>query len=266
MTSGTDRRLDRIFARRPAIWLPVDDALLAGPSGHLGSPDQLLGRELLSGLDAVLAFRGFLEYGVARLSRVATIVNLSVSTVHGTHVDKTRAGTVEMAVRAGGDAVAVHVNLTAATENSMLRDLERTVEEAEVFGVPVVAIVYPRRLDPDTGLDDNYLTLRENEPAEYGALVAHCVRAGSELGASVVKTVYTGNENTFAAAVASGLGVPVVMAGGPPTSDGDAWARAEAGIGAGASAVAFGRQVFLHKNPLHFVSELRSRMDGRAAT
>ena len=148
----------------------------------------------------------------------------------------------------------------------MLRDLERTVEEAEVFGVPVVAIVYPRRLDPNTGLDDNYLTLRENEPAEHGALVAACVRAGSELGANVVKTVYTGNQGTFAAAVASGLGVPVVMAGGPPTSDADAWARAEAGIGAGASAIAFGRQVFLHEHPGHFVSELRSRVDGRSAT
>ena len=70
--------------------------------------------------------------------------------------------------------------------------------------MPLVAMMYPRG---------------ENVKDPHDPIVAHAARIGAEGGADMVKTVYTGDIDSFRNVVKS-CPVPIVIAGGPKaTSD-----------------------------------------------
>ena len=95
---------------------------------------------------------------------------------------------------------------------------------------------------------------------EYNAdNVKHAARVGAELGADIVKVVYTGNVESFAEVV-EGCPVPVVIAGGPKMgSDEEIFKMVEGSLQAGAAGLSIGRNAFQHKNPTKMVQVL-SRM------
>jgi fructose-bisphosphate aldolase/2-amino-3,7-dideoxy-D-threo-hept-6-ulosonate synthase len=80
-------------------------------------------------------------------------------------------------------------------------------------------------------------------------MVAHAARVGAELGADVIKTVYTGDIESFSRVV-EGCPVPVVIAGGPKTNtDREFLEMIREAMDAGARGVAIGRNVFQHPSP-----------------
>lgn len=257
--TGVERRLSRLFERAPTILLPLDDGMISGPIGGLARVRSLLQPELLTQVDAVLGFRGLLRACHAELRNKPFVMNLSGSTTLYGHTQKTRVAGVASAMRLGAEAVAFHVNLSDPTEGRMLELLGRVVDEADVVGLPVMAIAYPRRAAAEG--DDNYDDMRERSPELFADLVAHAVRVAVEIGASVVKTVYTGDPESFARVVVASCGVPVFVAGGPPSDDETAISKATDAIRAGAAGVAYGRQVFMHEHPVDFVSRLRRAVD-----
>jgi fructose-bisphosphate aldolase/2-amino-3,7-dideoxy-D-threo-hept-6-ulosonate synthase len=88
---------------------------------------------------------------------------------------------------------------------------------------------------------------------EYVKLAA---RIGSELGADIVKTNYTGSPDTFKEVV-EGCSVPVVIAGGPKMdTEKDLLQMVYDAISVGATGVAFGRNIFQAKNPTLLVKKL----------
>lgn len=264
--SGHDRRFSRLLpADQPAIWHPVDDALIAGPLDGLRDPAHHLTPDLLRNVDAVLGFRGSMSIYGDLLLHIPLILNLSASTTMGDHTRKVLVGSVEDAVRRGADAVACHVNFTAPDEAEMLRNLSAVVTTAERYGMPVVAFAYVRRRHAD-GSDDNYLDERRSDCEGYGRMVAHAVRAAVELGASAVKTTYTGSAETFARVVDGACGVPVVIAGEALAAEDVVHERAATAVSVGARGVAFGRQIFERKDAAAFTERLRARLvDAHAA-
>jgi DhnA family fructose-bisphosphate aldolase class Ia len=260
-TMGLQRRLGALVpATRPALWLPLDDRLISGPEDGLRDPRALLTREIVENLTAVLGFRGDLEACRRDLIGTPMIMNLSASTIRRDHTRKVLVGSVGDAVVAGAEAIACHVNLTSPYEGEQIEHLGRRVAEADAVGVPVVAIVYPRGRRPDGG-DNNYTALREQSPEEFAVLVRQCVALARSLGASVVKTVYTGTEETFRTVVAAALGMPVLIAGEKLAGEAEAIQRAASAIRAGARGVAFGRQIFARPEPAPFVRKLRAVLD-----
>ncbi|MFC1739611.1 hypothetical protein ACFL1G_11285 [Planctomycetota bacterium] len=90
-------------------------------------------------------------------------------------------------------------------------------------------------------------------------------RVGAELGADIVKCVYTGSVESFKEVVA-GCPVPVVIAGGPKMdSDEDIFKMVEGALRAGATGVSIGRNAFQHENPEKIVAAL-CKMVHSAAT
>ena len=74
-------------------------------------------------------------------------------------------------------------------------------------------------------------------------------RVGAELGADMIKTYYTGSIETFRKVV-EGCPVPIVIAGGPRMdNERKVLEMVEGAIKAGAVGVAFGRNIWQHKNP-----------------
>jgi DhnA family fructose-bisphosphate aldolase class Ia len=250
---------------RPALWLPLDDGLISGPEDHLRDVRTLLHREVLDHVTAVLGFRGVLVAAQRELLDTPFVMNLSASTTMGEHTRKVAVGTIRDAVSAGADAVACHVNLTSPYETEQLEMLGRRVDEAQRYGLPVVAFAYPRGRRED-GTDENYTVMRAQRPQEFASLVRHCVRVAVELGASVVKTIYTGSESTFGSVVESAMGVPILIAGEKLADEGAAIEKARAAVRAGAAGIAYGRQIFARPDPLPFLRKLRSVLDDEGPT
>ncbi|MFH9964920.1 hypothetical protein ACH4PR_26590 [Streptomyces mirabilis] len=243
MTSnGKVVRLARIIPGARTLMVPFDDDLINGPYGGLTDPVARVHEVSRAGADAALGFpRLFTRYTEAGV-RLPFVANLTASTVLGVHTRKVAVGSVERALRLGCDGVAVHVNVSDRQEPEMLATLGRVAEECERWGMPLLAIMYPRR--DQGGTDDNYVEAKKYDGGRYADLVRHCVRIAVELGADVVKTQYTGDAESFASVTAASMGVPVVVAGGPRTAIREALHNAHGAIIGGAAGVCFGRQTY----------------------
>ena len=241
LTLGHSIRLSRILRKnRRTVIVPMDDSLIAGPSGHLTTPAPFLAECVSAGVDAVLGFAGTINC-LSAGARVGRIFNLSASTKLSTHTKKYRVLTVDDATAYGADAVAVHVNVTSKFEADMISLLGDTIGSARNRGLPVLAIMYPRR--EQNGADDNYDNLRQSDIQQYTNLVAHAVRIASELGADLIKTQYTGSRETFRQVVSAALDVPVVIAGGRLSSRSDVFAKIQGALDAGAAGISIGRNL-----------------------
>lgn len=248
---------------RPVLWLATDDGLISGPTKHLINPNEVLFHpQVIKNFDGVVCFPGTAYNNEEAMSQTSTIVNLTASTTNwDSALEKVQICSVERALHAGADAVAVHLNISSDHESKQLKTMGRVIDEAVKLGVPTVAIAYPRRNSYQTedGVD-NYEEMRKTDIAGYTKLVAHTVRIAVEMGADVVKTVFTGSTETFCEVVDAAMGIPVLIAGGPLRPNSEAIFRANQAVAAGGSGVCYGRQIFENDDPVDFIVALRNSM------
>jgi class I fructose-bisphosphate aldolase len=233
--SGKTRRLRRIMrSDSKSFIIAMDHGITLGPVRGLEDMQAAVNQVVSGGADAVLFHKGIAKHVNTHGSGM--IIHVSASTKLGGKPNlKVGVCTVEEAVRLGADAVSAHINIGALEEDQMLELLGRLSEQCDSFGMPLLAMMYPR--GPNVK-DEN----------EFEA-VAHAARIGAELGADVVKTVYTGDRDSFRKVVQS-CPVPVVVAGGPRmATDMEVLELGESSMKAGAAGLSFGRNVFQHNNP-----------------
>jgi len=232
---GKIRRLSRIINPKTnkTVIVPIDDSLIFGPFGGLSDlPGKL--EQIANGQpDAMLAFPGVFREFSGLLKGTSSIVNLTASTVRSLHTRKMLVGNVKTSVALAVDGVAVHVNVSSAYEAEMLQNLGQVSSECEVFGMPLLAIMYPRK--QNNGEDYNYDDLKESNPEEFADIVSHCARIGADLGADIIKTRFTGTSKSFERVVRACFPIPVVIAGGPLVDHRDMLDNAHAAIQAGAA-------------------------------
>jgi len=183
-------------------------------------------------------------------------MNLTASTSRSQHTRKTQVGTVHQAAQLGLHAVAVHVNISSKYEADMLSILGSVSQACESYGMPLLAIMYPRS-EADTG-DNNFDELQRSDRKRYAELVAHSARVGVDLGADLIKTKYTGDPDSFHLVVEACRPVPVVVAGGPALSPKAMLKMAHEVICAGGAGVSFGRNVFSRDDPKPFIAGLKA--------
>ena len=246
MNIGKSIRLERILNRRThrTIIVPMDHGVTIGPVHGLVDLRKTVDQVAEGGADAVLMHKGLVRCGHREGGRdVGLIVHLSAGTMHSPYPNtKTLVGTVEEAVRVGADAVSIHVNLGDETESQMLHDFGKVSDAANTWGLPLLAMVYGRGPKIKDPFDPK--------------VVAHCARAGVELGADVVKVNYTGDQESFSRAVAASC-VPVVIAGGPKLQDRkDIVQMVHDSLEAGAAGLSVGRNVFQDDAPGELVKAL----------
>ncbi|MEM2918636.1 MAG: 2-amino-3,7-dideoxy-D-threo-hept-6-ulosonate synthase [Candidatus Altiarchaeota archaeon] len=241
--NGKQKRLERILKNEKAIIIPMDHGVTNGPVQGLENMDEIVEKVDKAGATAVVLHKGVIK-SLKKPPDCGIIMHLSASTELALDVNnKVQVGTVEEAIRLGADAVSVHVNIGGSEhEPEMLQKLGRVAEECERLQVPLMAMMYPRGKNVTNALDQKNI-----------ALVA---RVGAELGADLVKTVYTGNVKTFRKVVES-CPVPIVIAGGPKCkTDKEVLEMVKEAMDAGAIGVSIGRNVFQHKTPEKMVLAL----------
>lgn len=254
---GKTRRMNRLLSSitRRIVLVPLDDSLITGPTTGLEQLRSKVELIVKHPPDAIMGFAGLFRNHSDFLSRVPGILNLTASTIRSQHTRKTLIGTVDQAVQLGLDAVAVHVNISSRYESEMIHILGVIAQECDSVGMPLLAIMYPRS-ETDSG-DENYNEIKLKDRQRYAELVAHAARVGTELGADIIKTQYTGDPESFRFVVEACAPVPVVVSGGPVLPPDRMLQTAYEAICAGGAGVSFGRNVFSRPDPRPFIAALR---------
>lgn len=267
-STGKERRLNRIFNKTSGntIIAPLDDSLLTGPIMGLLNLEEKIEKIVIGKPNAILAFRGqFIHYS-NQFINTGGILNLSASTTRSNYSRKVIVGDVNEAVELGLDAVAVHVNITSQFEYEMLRDLGLISLECNRIGMPLVAIMYPRKepVEFSDQISYEYLNIKESDNEKYADLVSHCVRIAVELGADIIKTQYTGSRESFTKVVHAAQKVPIVCAGGPPIEILKVLKNAYDIIETGGRGLSYARNIFVRKNPTCLIQTLTEIVHNKA--
>lgn len=239
MMIGKKIRLERIINRHTGrtVIAPMDHGVSNGPMKGIIDIDKTVESISQGGADAILMHKGIVEQGHRGYGKdIGLIVHLSASTSLAPNPNnKVIVTSVEKAIQLGADAVSVHVNLGNETECEMLKELGEISESCSYWGIPLLAMMYPRGQKVENEHDVE--------------LVKHAARVGSELGVDIVKTNYTGDPDSFKEVVEGAL-VPVVIAGGPKVdTDEELLQMVKDSIEVGGAGVAFGRNLFQAENP-----------------
>ena len=250
---GKKIRLERIIDRNShkTVIIPMDHGVTVGPIEGLADMRDTISKVVSGGANAILMHKGIVRAGHRGTGKdVGLIIHLSGGTSLSPDPNaKELVCTVEEAVKLGADAVSIHINLGAETDNQMLRQFGFISERCLEWQMPLVAMIYTR----GPKIKDEYNA--DN--------VKHAARVGAELGADIVKVVYTGNIESFAEVV-EGCTVPVVIAGGPKMgSDEEIFKMVAGALEAGSAGVSIGRNAFQHKNPTKMVQVLSKMVHHR---
>jgi len=222
------------------IIVPMDHGVSQGPIPGLIDLGRTIDLIAEGGANAVVGHMGLALHGHRRHGRdVGLILHLSASTAVGPDPnEKVLVNTVPNALRMGADGVSMHINVGADSEAQMLADLGRIAIECMDWGMPLLAMMYPRGKKIANEHDAGHVKL--------------AARVAAELGADIVKTVYTGDPDTFKE-VTAGCPVPVVVAGGSKTDESATLELIEGAMEGGAAGISIGRNAFQHPSPDRFV-------------
>jgi len=239
-------RMERIMNRDTGrtVIVPMDHGVTVGPIPGLIDMKTTVNQVASGGANAIVIHKGLVEGGHRRRGKdVGLIIHLSGSTALSPYPNaKCLVCTVEEAIKLGADAVSIHINVGNGSEKEMLADLGTVARDAVEWGMPLLAMMYPR----GEKIKDEY------DPQ----VIAHVARLGAELGADLIKVSYTGSVESFRRVV-SGCPVPVVIAGGPKmSSDKDILEMVKGAVEAGGAGVSIGRNVFQHRDPSRMVGAI----------
>jgi fructose-bisphosphate aldolase / 2-amino-3,7-dideoxy-D-threo-hept-6-ulosonate synthase len=242
MNSGKTRRLRRIMQQdNRTVIVPMDHGVTIGPIQGIINMQRITDQLVKGNVDAILVHKGIaknIDVGDAGLIVMLSGMSNLTPNVNG----KVQVCSVQEAIRIGADAVSVHVNVGAQDEDKMLQNLGKVSNECDIYGIPLLAMMYPR--GPKI----------QNEHAPE--VVAHAARIGAELGADIIKTNYTGTIETFKDVIES-CQVPVVIAGGTKCKTLEEILQTTFdSMKAGAAGISIGRNVFQCDAPTQIVKAL----------
>lgn len=247
LTPGLNLRWRRLF--RPdtqrSFILPLDHGITHGVNRTLARTAELVSQAMAAGADAVLLRPGLMRT-LAHLdfSDTGVIIALTGRLSGGT--DHVGLNSVEEAVRAGADAVAVELKLGSPGELANAQVASRLREEAHLLGLPVLVMIYP--VQPFLG-------------EKGGSAFVHACRIGEEMGADFIKTAQPDDETLQLCLEA--ITVPLLVAGG---GGGDSFdhvvERVSTATRLGVSGAAVGRSVFNADAPGAAVSRLVAAVHG----
>ncbi|GAB6898410.1 2-amino-3,7-dideoxy-D-threo-hept-6-ulosonate synthase [Kineosporia succinea] len=230
------RRLSRCGDGRFVV-VPLDHPVSDGPIMSGDRLDAVVAAVAEGGGDAVVLHKGAVRrVRPERFAGTGLIVHLSASTAQAPDPDaKYLVATVEEALRAGADAVSVHVNLGSLDERRQIADLAAVSDACDRWNLPLLAMVYPR--GP-----------RVADPFSP-ELIAHAALLAAELGADLVKTPYCGDVASMSDVVQA-CPIPLLTAGGARIAD-EHELLTQVGdvMRSGAAGVAMGRSIWQSDDP-----------------
>jgi DhnA family fructose-bisphosphate aldolase class Ia len=247
MSVGKEIRLARLFNQKSKRLLAItmDHPITRGVLPGLDNIHKAMEQVVAGAPDAIT-----MQKGIARsvfppyAGKVALIMkSTSYSLAYHPHYD-TPVADVEEAVILGADAISVGMIVGGPEQADQLTHLGRISKEAEKYGMPLVAHIYPK----GTMVKD---------PNNADAL-AYAVRAGAELGVDVIKTLWSGSAETFQKVINS-CPAKVCLAGGAAGNDLiDYIQMTRDALDIGLAGVTYGRSVWQDPYPTAVIEALKA--------
>ncbi|MEU8629514.1 2-amino-3,7-dideoxy-D-threo-hept-6-ulosonate synthase [Streptomyces sp. NPDC048669] len=233
------------------LFVPLDHSVSDGPIATADRFEELIRDVAAGGADGIVVHKGRARVvDPELLADCSLIVHLSASTPHSPDADaKVLVGDVEEALRLGADAVSVHVNIGSDTEAAQLADLGAVAAACDRWGMPLLAMIYPR--GP-----------RVTDPTDP-VLLSHVVNIAADLGVDIVKTVFASPAERMAEVIDSSP-LPIIVAGGDRADSLTEFATSALAVGC--SGLAVGRRVFGAAAPRATVFELAGIVHGHPGT
>ncbi len=238
MDWGMKNRLSRIIKPETGrtVMLAVDHGYFLGPTTGLEEPRKTI-EPLLPYADSLMLTRGVLRRCVDPSSNVPVVLRVSGGTsILGNLADEGTTVSMRDAIRLNVSGVALSIFVGSGLERQTLVGLANLVDEAEEYGIPVLAVT---AVGKDMNRDARYLGLAS--------------RIAAELGAHFVKTYYC---EDFEKVVRS-CPVPIVIAGGKKIPEKDALELAYNAVQNGAAGVDMGRNIFQSEHPVAMIQAVR---------
>jgi putative autoinducer-2 (AI-2) aldolase len=239
MDFGMKNRLSRIFSPKSGktVMLAVDHGYFQGPTTGLKDLEESI-MPLVPYADCLFITRGMVRNCID--PQVGSAICLRVSggpSILGELSNDDVIVSIEEALRLNASAVGMSIFVGTANEDRTISNLGRLVNEAERYGMPVLAVT---AVGKDMSRDARYLALAS--------------RIAAEIGAHFVKTYYCKDFYQ----VVEGCPVPIVIAGGKKIPEIDALKMTENAIREGASGVDMGRNIFQSDNPAGMIKAVKA--------
>jgi putative autoinducer-2 (AI-2) aldolase len=221
------------------VMLAVDHGYFLGPTESLEVPRKTIA-PLVKYCDSLMVTRGIVRTSVDPNFPVPLVLRVSGGTsIIGEDLSNEKITTsVRDAIRINATALAMSIFVGAKYEHNSLVSLGNLVNEAEEYGLPVLAVT---------------AVGKELEKRDARYLSLSC-RIAAEFGAHMVKTYYCENFEK----VVNSCPVPVIIAGGPKIPERDALALTVNGIKAGAAGVDMGRNIWQSQYPIPMIRAVRA--------
>ncbi len=239
MDFGMKNRLSHIINPKTGktVMLAVDHGYFQGPTTGLKDLRKTV-MPLIPHTDCLFITRGMVRNCIDPRSDVAICLRVSGGpSILGELSNEDVTTSMEEAIRLNASGVGMSIFVGAKNEDRTITNLGRLVNEAERYGMPVLAVT---AVGKEMGREARYLAL--------------ACRMAAEIGSHFVKTYYC--EDFYK--VVEGCPIPIVMAGGKKIPERDALQMTENAIKEGASGVDMGRNIFQSDNPVGMIKAVRA--------
>jgi putative autoinducer-2 (AI-2) aldolase len=240
MDWGMKNRLSKIIKPKDGrtVMLAVDHGYFMGPTSGLED----LGKKvnpLLPYADTLMLTRGALRNYIDPNTDVPIVLRVSggTSIIGKELLHEGTVVSIEDVIRLNASGVAYSILVGAEFERDTILGLTKYIDEAERYGIPVVAVT---AVGKDMVRDVRYMSLAS--------------RMAAELGAHIVKTYYVKDFEQ----VIETCPVPVVIAGGKKQPEEEALEMAYNALHAGAIGVDMGRNIFQSTDPVGMIKAVNS--------
>jgi putative autoinducer-2 (AI-2) aldolase len=239
MDFGMKNRLSRIIKPKTGktVMLAVDHGYFQGPTTGLKNFKKTL-TPLAPHADCLFITRGMLRTSIDPKTDTSVCLRVSGGTsILGELSNENITTSLEDALRVNASGVGMSIFVGSSNEDRTISNLGRLVNEAERYGMPVLAVTAVGR---EMARDARYLGL--------------ACRIAAEIGAHIVKTYYCEDFHKIVEACP----VPIVMAGGKKIPEREALEMTFNAIKEGASGVDMGRNIFQSDNPVGMIKATKA--------
>ena len=220
------------------VMLAVDHGYFQGPTTGLKKPAETI-NPLLPYCDSLFITRGILRNCISPNANVPIFLRVSGGPSVLKELSNEEITTsMKEALRLNAVGVGMSIFVGGEHETKTISNLGRLVNEAEEYGMPVLAIT---AVGKEMERDARYLGL--------------ACRIAAEIGAHMVKTYYCPEDFDK---VVEGCPIPIVIAGGKKTPEKEALQMAYNAISQGAKGVDMGRNIFQSDSPVGMIKAVRA--------
>ena len=240
MCWGLRNRLSKVISPKTGktVMLAVDHGYFQGPTTGLRELKKAID-PLIPHADCLFITRGMLRNCVDPQTKSPIFLRVSggPSILKDDLSDEHITTSMTEALRLNAVGVGMSIFVGGVNESRTVANLGKLVNEAEEYGMPVLAIT---AVGKEMARDERYLGL--------------ACRMAAEQGAHIVKTYYCDNFKE----VVKACPVPIVIAGGKKIDEKDALQMARNAIDDGAVGVDMGRNIFQSENPVGMIKAINA--------